>query len=120
MESIKCSAKDIDIYIFLPMLSVLELADLSHSYSSKDFPRPRVDIVPHTNPHHPSLESSTHNFFVTPLAPVTSSEAAVAESTGRPIASEPHHREDGQPHHFSYVSFGKLPLLHAHFYMLQG
>lgn len=52
MESIKCSAKDIDIYIFLPACSVLELADLSHSYSSKDFPRPSVDIVPHVDPHH--------------------------------------------------------------------
>lgn len=120
MESIKCSAKDIDIYIFLPTCSVLELADLSHSYSSKDFPRASMDIVPHTDPHRPSLESSTRNFLVTPLAPVTSSEAAVAESTGWPIAREPHHREDGQPHHFSCVSFRKLPLLHAHFYTLWG
>lgn len=53
MESIKYSAKDIDIYIFLAAGSALELPDLSHSYSSKDFLRLSMGTVPPADPHHP-------------------------------------------------------------------
>jgi len=111
MESIKCSAKDIDIYIFLPARSALELAELSHVTAAKTSQDPAWT---------PSLASSTHNFLVTAWDLVASSRAAAAESTGCPTASEPHHRDDDLPHHFSHVSFRKSPLSHAHFYTLRG
>lgn len=53
MESIKCSAKDTDIYIFLAAGSALELADLNHGYSSKDLLRLSMGTVPPADPHHP-------------------------------------------------------------------
>lgn len=53
MESIKCSAKDIDIYIFLPAHCEEELADLIHSGSTKDFLRLSMSNFPHAGIHHP-------------------------------------------------------------------
>lgn len=95
MESIKCSAEAVDIYIFLLACSALEPQQLQK----------RLLEIQHGYCLIPTISRKQHIQFLSS----GSSGAAVDESTAWFILDKPHPREHSQPQHCSQGSLRKFP-----------
>lgn len=113
MESIKCRAEAVDIYIFLPATLSVRAGKSQPQLQQQRLQDPAWILSPTLIP---TIPRKQH----TPFLSTGSAGAAVAESTGWLILDEPHPREHSQPQHCSWTSLSKFPFVRVLFYTVHG